>query len=94
MIAEPDDPRLGSMIGRRLPRCRAARLGDGPPVRAGEGDDLGILDFVPWLLARFMPRRPLVTAWATVAMLVVALRAAVTPLAAAMIATPCVTPVR
>ena len=63
MIAKADDPRLGTTIGRRLTRRRPARIGGGPAVRAGEGDDLGIVNLVPWLVARFMPRRPLVAAW-------------------------------
>ena len=98
MIAEPDDARLGYAIGRRLTRGRPAGLGDRPAIRAGEGDDLGLMQIVPSLMAglasRFVPGRPLVAARAAVAMFRVARGAAVMPLAAAMIATPRMTPVR
>src|SRR5436305_214526 len=85
IIAKPDDARLGPVVRSGLAGRAAPRLGNGGTGRAGEGQDLGVMDFLARLVARFMARlltrrpivaarRPIVAARAAVALLGIARR--------------------
>src|SRR5437868_8440187 len=92
VVAEPDDARLGPVVGSGLARRAAARLGNGDTGRAGEGQDLGIMGLVMRLLVRFMasfmPWRPIVAARPAVALLGIARRPLLAPLGAPMFPAP------
>src|SRR5947207_13932458 len=83
IVAEPDDARLGPVVRSGLARRAAARFGNGGAGRAWKGQDLGIMGLVMRLLAEFMasflPRRPIVAARPSVALLRIAWGPAMAP---------------
>src|SRR5689334_11863242 len=88
VIAKPDDAWLRPVVRSGLAGWAAPRLGNGATGRAREGQDLGVMDLLARLVARFMARlltrRPIVAARAAVALLGIARRPFGAPVAAPM----------